>query len=245
VELGFSVIVVQAFGIGIKRHLYPTLIMTNKLIFFSGIALCAAAFSAHADTVALYNFNNEDGSDSAAFAGVTAEDISVTTGWEIVDLYTDGANAYEGYTLGGSESELGFTSVGQSLTLTFDLTASTTLELDTISFQFKANSATTAFDTYTVSVSDGTDSFEIGVGSVSTLGSYETVSLSLDELDTLDAGDSLTFTLLFNGKSNKNSNNSFWGVDDITVTSVPEPGSFALFTGVLALGAVMLRRRAA
>lgn len=219
--------------------------MTPKTYSLCALLFLTASVSSQAATVASYNFNDQTLVDSAGFADVVASDITLTpSGFTIASAFTDNANAYEGFTVGGSEAQFGFNSIGDSLTLSFTLSSTTAYELDEISFQFKANSSTTALDRYNVKVFDGTTTFDLGTGSNSS-GSYTNPTFSLSSIATLDTVSPLEFIILIDGKSSNNSGSSFFGIDDIKVTTVPEPSTYTLLAGSLALTSVLLRRRRA
>ncbi|MFC5050440.1 PEP-CTERM sorting domain-containing protein [Rubritalea spongiae] len=202
--------------------------------------------SAHAATLALYNFESSTLSDSASVTDITATDLNVVSnGFTVNTLFHTGGNALGNASLGGSEAEFGFTTAGQSVDLSFDLSTSASYTLDSISFQHRANNSTNAFDSHNLSVSDGVTTLNLIINELTNpLNQWNEYSASLQgtAFETLDAGTTLTFTIRLAGKSSNGAGNSFSGIDDITVTKVPEPSSTALL-GLGGLALVLRRRR--
>lgn len=117
--------------------------------------------------------------------------------------------------------------------LSFELSSTTSIELDTISFVFKANSATTAFDTYTGTTLTNLDNSGTFVAGTST-----TVVISIldDGLGGADWSYSSGGTDVESGNIasfdfSKSFNFVVYGQDDeytksiesVTLTAIPEP----------------------
>ena len=83
---------------------------------------------------------------------------------------------------------------------------------------------------------------QIGTGTAFTGNGSHSIAFTLTEAGS--AGDYLALTWFLGETANQSGQNSVnFSIDNILVTAVPEPGTYALIGGLLALSYVMVRRR--
>lgn len=164
------------------------------------------------------------------------------------------------YTLIGRESTFGFSDrsgTGGSteataitdndyLQFSFTVEAGQTVDMGILSWQEYSRNSTRGAASWSIFVSydDFTSSTFIDAGAAANGGTvYTEQSVDLSSEATLIAGETATIRLYIYGKTNNNNSNSEIGFDSFSLATVPEPSSFALLGGLLALGHVMVRRR--
>lgn len=222
---------------------------------FTGSA--PSAFDPTTSTIASATAGAFSGGDvTAKLAGVgdvTGLDAQDNTGFDTGAgaAYTNGAN---GLTTGGSTQANAFANNDY---FTFTVSANTGFELDLTSLTFKGarNNADAAESWALTSSIDGhtvgniIDSGAI-TGSNNQAGTYDSfvVDLSDTQFQNIAAETDVEFRIYFYGYDTTVSSRSTY-VDNVVlngaVTAIPEPGSFALIAGCLALTSVMIRRRRA
>ena len=163
------------------------------------------------------------------------------------------------HTLIGTESSFGFSDRSGSggstqataitdndyLQFSFTVEAGQTVDMGILSWQQYSRNYTRGASSWSIFVSydDFANSTLIDTGAAKDAFSYLEQSVDLSSEATLLAGDTATIRLYMYGKTNSNNSHSDTGFDSFSLTSVPEPSSFALLGGLLALGHVMVRRR--
>ncbi|HBR94769.1 MAG TPA: hypothetical protein DEA90_11460 [Opitutae bacterium] len=222
--------------------------------------------AAHATTLAFWDVwaDDTDSSIAADFtfgafeASISYDESRINTGFGSNDT-TFGTLAGPASTAGGALLVRGLAGYTVELNLTNNTTSA--YQIDTLNFDFSARSggdgtSFTGFDIVYTSGSLGATETLVGsatgvpVGGNLVDSSDFDFDLSANLADTiLGVGESALFTVTFrdNIHAYSDSGNNVSAIFDnvaFTGTSVvPEPSSFALLSGCLALGAVMIRRR--
>jgi hypothetical protein len=126
----------------------------------------------------------------------------------------------------------------------FTISADLAMGLETISFNMVKHGTT---QSTTISLFSNLDNYAASIGSVTDAliqGVYP-LSISLGQLVGFSEAASVTFRFhLFDSFSSTGSNRRL-GIDDLVITAVPEPALTGLLLGLLGLGVVLYRRRAA
>jgi hypothetical protein len=159
------------------------------------------------------------------------------------------------HTLIGTETTFGFSDNGGStqataitdndyLQFSFTVEAGQTVDMGTLSWQEYSRNNTRGAASWSIFVSYDNFATSVLKGTgVAIQGSYNEQSVDLSSEATLIAGETATIRLYMYGKTNANWSNSETGFDSFSLTAIPEPSTYALLGGLLALGHVMVRRR--
>lgn len=214
----------------------------KQLHSITGIAaLTALSLTTAAQAATVFTEDFSSGTTLISGTGPITFDGTITGNWH-----------------GGDVSTL----AGEQLTVTDDRTLGGFIWLDssswdhgivTVEFDVKTGGSASYFEVY---YANGVDTVgnNVSLDPQSNLGNLKPIQNGTATLGTLGAknvlstvADNQEFTFDFNGEGNIALAlyvvNSALSVDNITVTTVPEPGTAALLGGLLALSYVMVRRR--
>ena len=177
-----------------------------------------------------------DEGTGSAVAGPLSGDQHTLIGTEISMGFSDRS--------GGSTQATAITD-NDYLQFSFTVEAGQTVDMGILSWQEYSRHTARGASAWSIFVSydDFANSSLMGTGAAINGAVYTAQTVDLSGEATLIAGDTATIRLYMYGKTNGNWSNSETGFDSFSLTSVPEPSSFALLGGLLALGHVMVRRR--
>ena len=149
------------------------------------------------------------------------------------------ANAQDGFPAGGSISPQGGTDNGNNggyFDFTFSMTGLTDLQ---VSYDTRGTGG--GFTTHEWSYStDGTDFVFLETFTGRNVTSWSTLELEPSLLTVLDNVETVFLRLTFDGATGATGNNR---LDNITLTAIPEPSTYALIFGAVLLAGVLARRR--
>ncbi|MGZ0655414.1 PEP-CTERM sorting domain-containing protein [Coraliomargarita sp. W4R53] len=223
--------------------------MKNKNSLLTGAALTISALSLSAQTV-IYDFDYDGNNPSSATAGsalnqsysITADGVGGTNaGNATFDSTSDSGSFSFGHTISnGRNGSIADSTNASDYILTFDVKAIGLLDGQSISgqaqlsFNFSdqitANASnainiTDTFQTYTLNLgSDFNTAATINLTNINNNMQFRIDDFSAHDHFGYDTGNSIIF-------------------DNVSLTQVPEPATYAALTGLLALGFVMIRRR--
>lgn len=258
-----------------KKHIISTLILTGTFASIANAAIVGIySFTGAADG-AVSGFSVESPAANLNFSDLTSDftDIGVVSAFAASAQYDGGA--YTPYVFDGKGYEVGYdklqnasipglsgspTTAASSNYLQFSVTAAPgfLLDVESVSIDFGTD-FTTSFTPsvyYNLYYSvDATNWYVIGATSEATSNSnvYKirndvTKPFVENVAAGFNGGESLTFRLVF-GDGGSGSADKRLFVDDInlsgSVTAVPEPSTYALFSGVIAFGLILYRRKRA
>lgn len=222
--------------------------MTNKQLL-AGLALVASATGSYASTVLSESFDNVSTLPAAGWALVNNSAAPVGTSWfqgnsGVFEAASGAADAYvaANYLSTGSASGaisnwliLPELTLDSSSTLSFLVRTAGDGFLDKIEVRFSANGSSTDVGSTATSVGDFTTL--LGSFAASTDTGWASLSYSLYGLSTSTTG-RLAIRYVVDSVATAG---GYIGIDDVAVTAVPEPTTYALMG--LGVAALMLRRR--
>lgn len=228
-----------------------------------GIIILSATVSYAQRTVGTYEFTGNSLAVSDAVAGVSMSDISLNS-FPVGSLFDnanlDGTGAVSDFLrLSGDDTVSGIaTAFSSGLYISFNVTNNTgeAITLDSISIDYRKNN-TFGLDSALYSDAQGFD--DVTADRIGTLeGTYVSgtdasfVSEAFDLTGGFDGGnivasdfvlaDSASRTFYIVVKQNSTIAGRAFDIDNISVALVPEPGSYPLLFGLLAIGWVLKRR---
>jgi hypothetical protein len=227
--------------------------MKMKTTLLAVAALTGATLSSTAQVIYSIDYDTNT-SNYTQFEG---------TGTTITSSYASGSNTngVGGTTAASFEFDSSSLSDGDDYSIKFFTNQNTTvntattddLSLFDLDFSFYADGLINATDSFSVKLTINGISSTSNVYFTIVEDSYEDISISLSDFTfstTLTLADinSGSITVTF---ENYSKGDDIWGydtdnalyVDNITITQVPEPSTYAALAGMMAIGAVMLRRR--
>jgi hypothetical protein len=226
--------------------------INQKTLTLLGAAVFAASLSSQAATiVAGYSIDDTAGLTANTLAAdVEATDLS-SPDWTLAIANDSFLNIPEngGMEDGDGDNLAGAFTSGQFLEFTISATSGS---FELYELQLTLERASQGPLDWGLRISD--DGFAAGYSDTGIDGfnlffdedlseSSELKTVSLSGL-TLDASTEYTFRIAMDDRVNNTTGNSAGRFYDIAVTAVPEPGTYALLLGCIALTSVMIRRRA-
>jgi hypothetical protein len=209
----------------------------SLIAFFTAAALT----SAHAQVLGIYNFNS-----TVAFPALSPSSVSSTV--TLNDLNIEGSTMISAGFFGFTNNELttytnsaGSTSLANSRTngsyfqFTITPTGDQTVNLGSVSFDLRGGNVSARG----VGIYTSADNYSTALSPTPTVTSttYSNYSVDLSSIGGVTSATTVRFYIWSSGATNT----LFF--DNITVSAIPEPSSFAALLAAASLGFVALRRR--
>jgi len=240
----------------------------NRFCLISSVVIALlSSDNCEAAIIASWDFNDADGlapleasfSDTANFAGVTASDISVGAGLNLVTTTANG-NTFGGgsdpneFTLGGARDAFGFPddnnnadlagALAQNNYISFTITPDSgqIFDLTSLTFDYRVNRVRDAANRYTVfsSVDGFTNGNQIAA-TVTNSNANAFTAQTVDLSSLTGIASAVEFRIFIHGGDRNAS--SFTGFDNFVVNAVPVPEPGSLVSLVFGLFSLLFFRR--
>lgn len=229
----------------------------KNLITFVISSLVLTSTSVLADTIG-WNFSDTDATlDSGSPVNFSLSAISIGNSLGTVSAPVSTTSASSGYTgfsgTGniGNATKIGALSTSTSSYFEFTLTPVSNSAITISDFDFGIRSTGTGAQAYSLMASSSSTAFtQLTSGTVANTSTWSYKDNSFTSM-TFGAGESVTLRLyVYGGTGSPGSGTINTRLDDITLvassaqtSAVPEPSTYALFGGAIALGGAVLYRR--